>query len=133
MDKFEQQLMLYANAGQLAGAQPEGQVESYVIQAMTGLFKLLSHNINLTKIAMQDTETGESFRRKIVNQIALNMQNNQLSGLVSPHIEPELVAESVVASVERLIYRYVISGEKREDELGLQAAHLFLHGILNQS
>ncbi|MNP65319.1 hypothetical protein D3C76_1609000 [compost metagenome] len=66
-----------------------------------------------------------------MQQICSNMIRNQQAGIVRQDVEPELAAESVVASVERLIYRYSATGEKDAAELGRQTAKLFLQGILN--
>lgn len=128
--KFEERLLPFTDAGrQAAGKSPE-ELEAYVIQAFTGLFKLLGQNANLTRIVLLDAEKGLSIRDKIVQQISSNMVRNQQAGIVRPDVEPELAAESVVASVERLIYRYSATGEKDADELGRQTAKLFLQGIL---
>lgn len=72
-------------------------------------------------------------RERIVRQIVANMLHNQSLGIVKPEIDPELAAESVVAAMERLVYRYVETGERTPEELGAHTARLFLQGILLHS
>ncbi|RCX15401.1 TetR family transcriptional regulator [Fontibacillus phaseoli] len=128
--KFEDQLLPLTDAGRNAAGKTPEELVAYVIHAFTGLFVLLGRNANLTRIALLETESGLSIRDKIVQQICANMVRNQQAGIVRPDVEPELAAESVVASVERLIYRYSATGEKDAAELGRQTAKLFLQGIL---
>ncbi|WP_126428081.1 hypothetical protein [Brevibacillus marinus] len=120
----------YVNAGSQAARYPRSRLEHYVTSSFTVMFELLSRNPNLTRIALQDTRAGERYRERIVGQIAENMRRNQALGIVDESVDPQIAAESVVASVERLVSRYVVSGEKTAEELGRQAARLFLNGIL---
>lgn len=60
------------------------------------------------------------------------MKINQSLGIVREDIDPELVAESILTTVERLVYRYLVSGEKTELELSQQVAKLYLSGILKK-
>ncbi len=129
--KFEDQLLPFTDAGRNASGKTPEELETHVVHAFTGLFILLGKNANLTRIALLETENGLSIRDKIVQQICTNMVRNQQAGIVRQDVEPELAAESVVASVERLIYRYGSTKEKDATELGLQTAKLFLQGILN--
>lgn len=133
LEKFEQQMLQFSNAGRHVSEQMKEEREAYVARTFIGLFALFGTNPNLTKIALQETLEGEKFRSKIVNQIVTNMKMNQSIGIVNSKVDPELVAESVVAAVERLVYRYSITGEKSKEELGQQLASFFLNGVLNKS
>ncbi|TMV49610.1 TetR/AcrR family transcriptional regulator [Paenibacillus mesophilus] len=130
LDAFERRLAVFTDAGRHVRGLPEGEIEDYVIRTFTGLFTLLGENTNLTRLALQGTDQSEKLREHIVSRIADNMRNNQLSGIVHAEVEPVLAAESVVASVERLVYRYIHTGEKTAEQLGRQAVQLFLRGIL---
>lgn len=57
------------------------------------------------------------------------MSNNQRLGIVDTWV----VAEAMVAVTERLVHRYLLTGEKTTKELGKQVAQLFLSGILDHS
>jgi AcrR family transcriptional regulator len=131
LDAFERRIAVFTDAGRHVRGLPEGEIEDFVIRTFTGLFAILGENPNLTKLALQGTDQGEKLREHIVNRIADNMKHNQLSDIVHAEVEPVLAAESVVASVERLVYRYINTGEKNAEQLGRQAGLLFLRGILN--
>jgi AcrR family transcriptional regulator len=130
--RFGEKLAAYVNAGSRARQYAFSDLEAYVSSAYSGLFELLSGNPHLTRIALQDTSAGERFRDQIVGQIAENMRRNQALGIVDSGIDPEIAAESIVASVERLVYRYLVTGERTAEELGRQAARLFLNGMLSR-
>jgi len=130
LGQFAEQLRPFTDAGREAGNRPPDQLETFVIQTFTGLFELLGQNANLTRIALLESEEGASFRESIVRQISGNMIRNQQSGIVRPDVDPELAAESVVASVERLIYKYGTAEDKTAAEMGEQLGRLFLNGIL---
>jgi hypothetical protein len=61
------------------------------------------------------------------------MSNNQRLGIVKEEIDAWVAAESIVAVTERLVHRFILTGEKKEIELGEQVAQMFLSGILNHS
>ncbi|WP_435923970.1 TetR/AcrR family transcriptional regulator [Paenibacillus sp. DYY-L-2] len=131
LHRFEEQLLPYSDAGRYAGGKSAAELEAFVVGTFTGLFRLLGSNANLTRIVFQDTEGGSLLRDKIVKLIASNMMRNKQSGLIRAEVDPEVAAESVVASVERLVHRYISTGEKDAEELGRQTRLLFLQGVLN--
>lgn len=53
--------------------------------------------------------------------------------MVKKELDTWMAAETMVAVTERLVHRYLLTGEKTTEELGKQAAQLFLNGILDHS
>ncbi|AIQ63839.1 hypothetical protein PSTEL_12825 [Paenibacillus stellifer] len=127
--RFEDRIRELGNAGEEAGRQPDGKLEAFATHSLIAMFKLLGENLNLTRIALQGA-AGERIRLELARGVADNLRLNQSRGVVSPEIEPGLAAESLVAAVEYLAYRYLMNGERSVEELGNQAARLFLRGIL---
>lgn len=130
LQDFEKRLQLYSDAGKEAREIPSAHIEVFLVRSYTGLFQLLGENARLTKIAFQETEQSERLRANLVSLIAGNMRDNQAAGLLRADLDPELMAETIVASVERLVYRYGISGERSAEELGRALAKLISHGLL---
>lgn len=133
LSEFEQQLGNFGDAGKKAGDFYPGRVQPYVKDQFVQLFSFLGKNPSLTKIALHHGKHGDRIREKIVAQIAGNMKENQNKGIVKKEIDPQIASEAIVAVTERLIDRYLWNGEKTKEELGAQAAQIFLHGILNES
>lgn len=133
LSEFEQQLGDFGDAGKKAGDFYPGRVQLYVKDQFVQLFSFLGKNPSLTKIALHHGKHGDRIREKIVAQIADNMKENQNKGIVKKEIDPQIASEAIVAVTERLIDRYLWNGEKTKEELGAQAAQIFLHGILNES
>lgn len=129
---FESKLQLYLDIGKEVKNIPYEHLEKFLTRSYTLLFELLSENVYLTKIVFQETEQSERLRGHIVSQIAVNMRNNQAAHRVRSDLDTELMAEVIVASIERLVYRYSISGERSPEELGQELSKLLSHGLLNK-
>ncbi|EZP77277.1 TetR family transcriptional regulator [Parageobacillus genomosp. 1] len=130
---FDQQLIDLSDAGKKAVEFFPNDIKSYVTNMFIQLFTVLGKNPNLTRIALQHATESDQIRKKIVEQIANNMSNNQRFGIVKEEIDTWVAAEAIVAVTERLVNRYLLTGEKTEKELGEQVAQMFLNGILNHS
>lgn len=131
LQEFDQQLLSFSYAGKKAAEFKPQDMNRYVTHMFIQLFAFLGQNPNLTRIALQQAAKGEQMRKKIVAQIATNMSKNQQRGIVKKEVDPWVLAEAIVAVTERLVHRYLLTGEKTEQELGEQVAQLFLNGILN--
>ncbi|WP_181556830.1 TetR/AcrR family transcriptional regulator [Thermaerobacillus caldiproteolyticus] len=131
LEDFDQQLIYLSDVGKKAVELSPKDVKSYVTNMFIQLFTVLGKNPNLTKIALQHATDSDRIRKKIVEQIANNMSNNQRFGIVKEEIDTWIAAESIVAVTERLVNRYLLTREKTEEELGEQVAQMFLSGILN--
>lgn len=133
VNRFSEMLDHYTNAGRQAGRHPADKRKDRITNVFVGLFELLSRNANLTRIVLQDTPAGERCRDRIVSQIAGNMRRNQQKGIVVGGLDPEVAAEAMVAAVERLVFRYIVTGEQTAEALGRSVAHLFMNGLLAES
>ncbi|MGG1292110.1 TetR/AcrR family transcriptional regulator [Bacillus smithii] len=133
LQEFDQQLLHFSDAGKKAAEFPPQDVRHFVTTMFVQLFAFLGKNPNLTKIALQQSAESDQIRKKIVEQIAKNMSNNQRLGIVKRELDTWVVAEAMVAVTERLVHRYLLTGEKTTEELGKQVAQLFLSGILDHS
>lgn len=133
LQQFNEQLLRLGNAGSEVKHLPASDVEAYIVSALTDLFRLFGEQPQLTKIALQISDDSDQVRERIVRQIVANMLHNQSLGIVKPEIDPELTAESIVAAMERLVYRYVETRERTPEELGAHTARLFLQGMLLHS
>lgn len=61
------------------------------------------------------------------------MRNNQRLGIVKTEIDTQFAGEAFLSVIEHIIERYVMTGEKTENELADQVSLLFLEGILNKN
>jgi AcrR family transcriptional regulator len=130
---FDQQIIDLSDAGKKVVELVPNDIKSYVTNMFIQLFTVLGKNPNLIRIALQHATESDQIRKKIVEQIANNMSNNQRFGIVKEEIDTWVAAEAIVAVTERLVNRYLLTGEKTEKELGEQVARMFLSGILNHS
>jgi AcrR family transcriptional regulator len=130
LEEFDKQLLQLSDAGkQTTNLLPE-DIHQHVKNTFIHLFLLFGRNPNLTRIALQHADDSDQIRRKIVEQISSNMENNQRLSIVSHDIDTQVAAESVVAITEQLVHSFVLTGKKTETELAEQVARIFLNGIL---
>lgn len=133
LQEFDRQLVQLSDAGKQATTLSPKDIHQHVKSTFVHLFSLFGRNPNLTRIALQHADDSDQVRRKIVEQIASNMANNQLAGIVSSDIDTWVAAESIVAITEQLVHSYVLTGKKTGTVLAEQVAHIFLNGILNHA
>src|SRR5690625_3033934 len=103
LQEFDRQLVEMSDAGKQAADIPSKDIHQHVNNTFVHLFYLFGRNPNLTRIALQHADDSDQVRRKIVEQIANNMESNQRSGIVSAEIDTRIAAESIVAITEQLV------------------------------
>lgn len=132
---FEQQLTYFVDRGKLIREKPITDVEKYLFQSYVGLFQLLGKNKNLTKVVFNEGDKGEELRKKIINQVSLNMSKNQSLGIIRSEIDTELLAEIIVASIENIVIRYEIDDSKKYSSktLGHLLSTIICHGVLKKT
>ncbi|WP_440896971.1 TetR/AcrR family transcriptional regulator [Amphibacillus sp. Q70] len=130
---FEKQLAHFVETGQQVSQESFSEVEKQLIQTYIGLFQLLGANKNVTKIVFNEGAQGEKLRRKIVNQIQANMNQNQSLGILKPEINTEVFAELLVASIERIVFRYGMDEDYSPEHLGHSLGGILFHGVLNKN
>ncbi|MEK5324264.1 TetR/AcrR family transcriptional regulator [Aeribacillus sp. FSL M8-0254] len=132
LEDFEKQLIHFSDAGKkVADIQPE-QVKDHVRETIVDILKFLGKNPHLTKVALRENK-DDRLRSIIVEKIAANMSNNQRLGIVKTEIDTQFAGEAFLSVIEHIIERYVMTGEKTENELADQVSLLFLEGILNKN
>jgi AcrR family transcriptional regulator len=107
LQDFDRQLIELSDIGKRVVEFCQKDVKSYGTNMFIQLFTLLGKNPNLTRIALQHSTESDQIRKKIVEQIANNMFNNQRYGIVKEEMDPWVAAESIVAVTERLVHRYL--------------------------
>ncbi|GAA0375038.1 TetR/AcrR family transcriptional regulator [Bacillus horti] len=132
---FEQQLAHFADVGVQIRENPLTEVEGNLMHSYIGLFQLFGANKNVTKIVFQIGDQGEELRGRIINQIRENMKENQALGIIRTEVDTELLAELLVASIERIVDRYSLDGETGYSaaDLGRSLAGIICHGVLTKS
>jgi TetR/AcrR family transcriptional regulator, fatty acid metabolism regulator protein len=127
---FFERLRQIADAGRdltpLAGADVTAQVRENLVR----LFRFLAESPEVTKIALFETDEGEAIKREIVAMVQANLIRNQAAGHVRRELSPEVAAECMVAVMERLTARYLLSGEKDAEQLADEAVTFITQGIL---
>lgn len=134
VQQFEQQLVtLTVEIGENIRDIQTLNVESSISQYYVQIFNILGANANLMKISLQFVDENEEIRSTIVKQITQNINKSQSLGIVKNNIDVPIVAEMIVATIERLVYRFILTEERTPEQLGEQMTKLLLNGILTKT
>lgn len=128
---FRSRLRAVADAGKLVTHMEPEQVPQQVRDNAASLFRLLMADANLTRVALFEAPDGEAIKREIAAMIAGNMRANQAAGIVRPDVNVPVAAEAMVGLAERLLIRWLETGQGDADSLGAAAADLIMYGILH--
>lgn len=130
VEGFRGRLRVAADAGRLVTQLPPEQVPNQVRESATALFRLLMADPNLTKVALFAAPDGEAIKAEMTAMVAANMRRNQAAGVVRPEVDVPVAAEAMVGLTERLILRWLSTGEGDADSMGAAGADVIMYGIL---
>lgn len=131
MTNFKDQLQALSNASAKLNL-PSQQLTTEMPTTYTKIFDFLSTHSEELKIVLQH-EKGKEVRNCLVKIIARNLTSHQQNDVIREDIDIDLLSESIVATMERLTFRYALTNEKSTHILGQQVASMFLYGIVSES
>lgn len=130
--EFRSRLQVLADSGKLATHLAPESVPDQVRANLLALLQLLMADANLTRIALFLAPDGESIRAGIAAMIAANLRTNQAAGIIRPGLDVTVGAEAMVGLLERLLLRWLKTGEGAPERFATAAADLIMYGILNR-
>lgn len=129
-DTFFAGLWELADSGQKVTALSKDDVYGQVRQNLYALFRFFQEQPELTRIVLDQAEEGEELHRKLASMVAINLRNNQAAGHVRADLVVEVAADAMIAVVDRLTARYLLTGEKTAEQLADEAVSFLAYGIL---
>ncbi|MEH6945124.1 TetR/AcrR family transcriptional regulator [Bacillus sp. JJ722] len=134
VQQFEQQLLtLTVEVGNNIWEIQSPDVASSVSQYYTQIFEILGANANLMKISLQFADEKEEIRSTIVKQITENIKQSQSLGIIKNNLDVPIAAEMIVVTIERLVYRFMLTEERTPKQLSEQMTNMLLNGILAET
>lgn len=130
--EFRSRLQVLADAGKLATHLTPDSVPDQVRANVLALLEFLMADANLTRIALFLAPDGEAIRDGITGMIMANLRRNQAAGIIRPDLDVSVGAEAMVGLLERLLLRWLKTGEGAPESLATSAADLIMYGILNR-
>lgn len=129
---FRSRLQVLADAGKLATHLLPESVPDQVRANVLALLQFLMADANLTRIALFLAPDGEAIRDGIAAMIIANLRTNQAAGIIRADLDVTVGAEAMVGLLERLLLRWLKTGEGAPESLASAAADLIMYGILNR-
>ncbi|MFS0918068.1 TetR/AcrR family transcriptional regulator [Brevibacillus sp. 179-C 1.1 NHS] len=130
---FVARLQELADSGQKVTALTTGNVFGQVRENLLSLFRFFQEQPDLTRIVLYQAEEGEALYRKLASMVAVNLRQNQAAGHVRTDLSVEVAAEAMIAVVDRLTSRYLLTGEKTAEQLADAAVSFLAFGILQSN
>ncbi|CAI8892849.1 Transcriptional regulator [Brevibacillus sp. IT-7CA2] len=129
-DTFVTKLWDLADSGQKVTALTKADVFHQVRENLLALFRFFQEQPDLTRIVLYQAEEGEELLRKLASIVAVNLRQNQTAGHVRVELSVEVAAEAMIAVVDRMTTRYLLTGEKTAEQLADDAVSFLAYGIL---
>ncbi|MED1917357.1 TetR/AcrR family transcriptional regulator [Bacillus thuringiensis] len=129
-DTFVTKLWELADSGQKVTALTKEDVFHQVRENLLALFRFFQEQPDLTRIVLYQAEEGEALHRKLASIVAVNLRKNQTAGQVRVELSVEVAAEAMIAVVDRMTTRYLLTGEKTAEQLADDAVSFLAYGIL---
>lgn len=130
MDGFFQKLWELSDAGGKVTPLARHEVRDRMKENLLELFRFFARMPEQTRIVLTGAEEREELHRKLTSIVSDNLRKNQEAGHVRPELSVEVAAESMLAVVQRLTVRFLLSGERTAEQLAEDAAALLAKGIL---
>lgn len=130
MDGFFQKLWELSDAGGKVTPLARHEVRDRMKENLLELFRFFARMQEQTRIVLTGAEEREELHRKLTSIVSANLRKNQEAGHVRPELSVEVAAESMLAVVQRLTVRFLLSGERTAEQLAEDAAALLAKGIL---
>ncbi|MED1797614.1 TetR/AcrR family transcriptional regulator [Brevibacillus porteri] len=129
-DTFATKLWELADSGQKVTVLTKADVLGQVRENLLALFRFFQEQPELTRIVLYQAEEGEELHRKLASIVAVNLRKNQSAGHVRVELSVEVAAEAMIAVVDRMTTRYLLTGEKTAEQLADDAVSFLAYGIL---
>ncbi|MGG4456342.1 TetR/AcrR family transcriptional regulator [Brevibacillus porteri] len=129
-DTFVTKLWELADSGQKVTALTKADVFHQVRENLLALFRFFQEQPDLTRIVLYQAEEGEELHRKLASIVAVNLRQNQIAGHVRVKLSVEVAAEAMIAVVDRMTTRYLLTGERTAEQLAEDVASFLAYGIL---
>ncbi|MED4584780.1 TetR/AcrR family transcriptional regulator [Brevibacillus choshinensis] len=130
MEAFFKKLWELSDAGRKVTPLAKHEVRGRMEENLLELFRFFAEMPELTTIVLSQAEEGEELHRKLAEMVSTNLRNNQEAGHVRADLSIEVTAESIVAMLYRLTIRFLLTGEKKAEQLAKEAVALLANGML---
>lgn len=98
--------------------------------ALEKTFHFLDADRDRTMIVLFVAPNAEQIKEEMIALLETNLRSEQDSGYLRLDVSVEVIAEALLAIVERFTKRWLLTGEKDPATLATEAADIVLRGIL---
>jgi AcrR family transcriptional regulator len=124
------QVRAIADSVRLAPDISATQVPQRIRAALEMTFQFLAADRDRTMIALFIAPKEEQIKEEMVALLETNLRIEQELGYLRSDISVEVIAQALLAIVERFTKRWLLTGEKEPATLAAEATDIVLHGIL---
>ena len=90
---------------------------NYIFESLKNMFIYFVENPNLTKIGFYGSAEATKLKDKIITKLIQLLKNEGEAMIIHNEVELDLLAHSLLGSVERLTLRYLLTKERSPEKL----------------
>lgn len=90
---------------------------NYIFESLKNMFIYFDENPNLTKIGFYGSAEATKLKDKIITKLIQLLKNEGEAMIIHNEVELDLLAHSLLGSVERLTLRYLLTKERSPEKL----------------
>lgn len=131
INSFQQQLIELTANCLLKENIEEHSLRSEITSSLTRVLAFFEENPLLTKIGFFEADSSSELKHVIVKKIAQDLETEQKLGHFSDEMDMDIVATSLVGSIERLTLCELFTSRRKPDELAKTLVNIYFSGIQN--
>ncbi|MFF2753561.1 TetR/AcrR family transcriptional regulator [Psychrobacillus sp. NPDC058041] len=126
---FQLQLINLTSASLLEENLETHSLKLQICLGLTRIFTFFEENPLLTKIGFVEADSAKELKENMVKQITENLKEEQRMGYFSDAYPMDLVAESLVGSIERLTLNEILTKKSKPVDLAEVLVEIYFTGI----
>ncbi|MEI4768684.1 TetR/AcrR family transcriptional regulator [Psychrobacillus sp. FJAT-51614] len=126
---FQKQLINLTSESLLEEYIEEKSLKKEIQSGLTNIFTFFLENPLLTQIGFYEAESAREMKKNMVEQITENLETEKKLGYFSEDYPMNLVAESLVGSIERLTLNEILTGSSSPADIAKVLVDVYFSGI----
>lgn len=130
IEEFREQILSLAKNASDMTHSPQESAAGEIREKLKEVFRFLHSSPELTKVAWFEAPDAYDFKQTISTTLAQTIRKNQEFGHMSKALAADVVAASIVGTIEGLTRLFYQETGREPEQLAEQMADLLLYGVL---
>lgn len=128
-ESFQKQLRIFTSESLLEENIEDSSLKKEIQSGLIKMFTFFSENPLLTQIGFYEAESARELKMNMVKHVTENLEAEKKLGYFSQDYPMNIVAESLVGSIERLTLHEILTGRSTPEDLAKVLVDIYFSGI----